>query len=306
MIVEPAAGMTDANCLASGERRGKRRNMKAYLFTGLLLICSSSHTLAASGNECAILLHGMGRTSLSLGLIESALEDSGYHVWNESYPSLTQTVDAIAAPAIEAGIEYCREHHASRIHFVTHSLGGIIVRYYFQQHELPELGRIVMLAPPNRGSEVTDEMKDGFLYRTFMGPAGQVLGTDAESLPNTLQPIPGEIGIIAGDIDGEPWFLPDIPGEDDGKVAVERTKLPEMKDFLRVDAGHTFIMRHDEVIRQIQYFLANGVFDRQNRSSETPWFEAIPSKSRDNFAALLRKKIDRHRSLFLNNLMRKF
>ena len=96
-----------------------------------------------------------------------------------------------------------------------------------------------------------------------MGPAGQTLGTDGNSLPNKLKPIAGEIGIIAGEKDGEPWFLPEIPGNDDGKVAVERTKLPEMKDFLLVAAGHTFIMRDDMVIQQILYFIENGMFNRQ-------------------------------------------
>jgi hypothetical protein len=105
-------------------------------------------------------------------------------------------------------------------------------------------------------------MKDDYWYRTIMGPAGQVLGTDENSLPNSLEPIPGEIGIIAGKVDGEPWFLPEIPGDDDGKVAVERTKLAEMRDFLIVEEGHAFIMRNDEVIRQLLYFLRYGRFDK--------------------------------------------
>ena len=225
-----------------------------------LLLLPASLSWAAP-NECVILLHGMGRTAFSLGPIESALEGEGYQVWNHSYPSLTQSVDEVAGPALEAALNFCQEKGAHKVHFVTHSLGGIIVRYYLQDRHIAGLGRIVMLAPPNRGSEVTDQMKDGFFYRTFMGPAGQELGTDSDSLPNRLKPIPGEIGIIAGEKDGASWFLPEIPGEDDGKVAVERTKLAEMKDFLLVEAGHTFIMRDEEVIRQILFFIRNGVFD---------------------------------------------
>lgn len=93
-----------------------------------------------------------------------------------------------------------------------------------------------------------------------MGPAGQELGTDEKSLPNQLKPVQGEIGVIAGEKDGEPWFLPEIPGKDDGKVAVESTKLPEMKDFLLVKSGHTFIMRDEGVIKQILYYLEHGKF----------------------------------------------
>lgn len=244
--------------------------MKLKKYFLLLVLILSSSIVMAEQNQCVILLHGMGRTSLSLGPIENALELRGYHVWNESYPSLTQGVDEIAPLAIESGLEFCHSHQAERVHFVTHSLGGIIVRYYLQDHQIANLGRIVMLAPPNQGSEVTDEMKDGFFYKTFMGPAGQALGTDGNSLPNKLKPIAGEIGIIAGEKDAEPWFLPEIPGDDDGKVAVERTKLPEMKDFILVEAGHTFIMRDDEVIRQVYYFLQNGVFDKIKPSDLAP------------------------------------
>ncbi|MES9990763.1 MAG: alpha/beta hydrolase [Candidatus Thiodiazotropha sp.] len=214
----------------------------------------------AAKTECAILLHGMGRTAFSMGAIEAALVDQGYQVWNESYPGLSKSVEELSVPAIEPGLEYCGGKKAEKIHFVTHSLGGILVRFYLQEHHIAELGRIVMLAPPNRGSEVADEMKDGYWYQTIMGPSGQELGTDEKSLPNRLKPIPGEIGIIAGKVDGEPWFLPEIPGDDDGKVAVERTKLAEMKDFLLVEEGHAFIMRDDEVIRQILHFLRHGEF----------------------------------------------
>lgn len=237
-----------------------KSNIRYLLIVCLLL--NAVLVFADENNECAILLHGMGRTSLSMDPIETALIEEGYHVWNNSYPSLTQSVEEIAAPAIEAGLEFCNSKQASRVSFITHSLGGIIVRYYLQDHQIDNLGRIVMLAPPNKGSEVTDEMKEGFFYKTFMGPAGQSLGTDSNSLPNKLKPIAGEIGIIAGEKNGEPWFLPEIPGGDDGKVAVERTKLPEMKDFLLVQAGHTFIMRNDEVVQQILYFLQNGMFKK--------------------------------------------
>jgi hypothetical protein len=231
----------------------------------IILLWITTFHAHASQAECVILLHGMGRTAFSMNDIEASLKQHHYKVWNESYPSLSQPVEELAGPAIEAGLNYCRSHQALRIHFTTHSLGGILVRYYLQGHRIENLGRIVMLAPPNRGSEVTDQMKDGFFYQTIMGPAAQELGTEESSLPNSLKPIEGEIGIIAGKKEGEPWFLPEIPGDDDGKVAVERTKLAEMKDFLLVNVGHTFIMDDEEVIRQIGYFLRHGVFDRSNR-----------------------------------------
>lgn len=238
--------------------------MRSFLF---ILLLSHLSLALGSQNECVILLHGMGRTSFSLGLIEKALEEQGYQVWNESYPSLTKSVDETAGPAIESGMAFCSGKQSEKVHFVTHSLGAILVRYYLQEHQIDNLGRIVMLAPPNKGSEITDEMKNDFLYQTILGPSGQVLGTDENSLPNRLKPIVGEIGIIAGEKEGESWFLPEIPGDDDGKVAVERTKLPEMKDFLLVKADHMFIMRDDEVIRQVVFFLRYGVFDQSKRET---------------------------------------
>ncbi|MCU7853179.1 MAG: hypothetical protein KZQ80_13305 [Candidatus Thiodiazotropha sp. (ex Monitilora ramsayi)] len=235
--------------------------------TLLFLILLQSSVVQATQSECAILLHGMGRTHFSMGLIKDVLKEQGYHVWSESYPSLTKSVDELTVPTIESGLTYCKNVNAKKIHFITHSLGGIVVRHYLQDHQIPNLGRIVMLAPPNKGSEIADQMKDGFFYRSIMGPAGQVLGTDDKSLPNRLKPIRGEIGIIAGEKEGSSWFLPEIPGEDDGKVAVERTKLAEMKDFLKVKSGHTFIMRDDEVISQVIFFLQNGKFKRNGDSA---------------------------------------
>ena len=117
-----------------------------------------------------------------------------------------------------------------------------------------------MLAPPNQGSELTDHFKDDAWYRWWMGPAGQQLGTDSASLPRSLGPVEVEVGIIAGRDSFEPWFSRLIPGEDDGKVAVERTKLPEMTDFLVVDSNHPFIMSNPTVMEQVRHFLASGRF----------------------------------------------
>lgn len=212
--------------------------------------------------ECVIVLHGMGRTRMSMGLIEDALTEEGYRVWNASYPSRSAPVETLAVDAINKGLAFCRQPLSRKIHFVTHSLGGILIRYYLQDHDINELGRIVMLSPPNQGSEVVDALRDNYFYQAAMGPAGLQIGTGEHSLPNELQPIPGDIGIITGNSTSDPWFSPIIPGDDDGKVSVERAKLDEMDDFLVVENGHTFIMRDDVVIRQIMYFLKNGKFER--------------------------------------------
>ena len=246
-------------------RRNCRRmnvpRIAVIIFWLVLCLPQAQPAYGQTDGECVIVLHGMGRTRLSMGLIEDALTAQGYRVWNASYPSRSAPIETLSVEAINKGLAFCRQPSNRKIHFVTHSLGGILVRYFLQDHNISELGRIVMLSPPNHGSEVVDALHDNFFYQTAMGPAGQQLGTDEHSLPNELQPIPGEIGIIAGNSTSDPWFSPIIPGDDDGKVSVERAKLDEMHDFLVVENGHTFIMRDAAVIRQILHFLKSGLFD---------------------------------------------
>ena len=201
----------------------------------------------AAANDCVVLLHGLGRTQLSMVALEYALERAGYTVWNEGYPSRSATVEQLA-PVVGAAVEACRAHRPAKIHFVTHSMGGILVRQYFRDHTVAEAGRVVMLAPPNRGSAIVDANRERGWFRWFTGPAGQQLGTAADSLPNTLPVPPLEIGIIAGRYDG--------------KVSVDSTRLEGMKAHLVVDSAHTFIMNSPAVIRQVKAFLRDGAFER--------------------------------------------
>jgi triacylglycerol lipase len=212
--------------------------------------------------ECVIILHGLGRTKLAMRKVENELAAEGYTVWNRSYPSTKKPIELLAEEHISKGLQFCRRAQAEKIHFVTHSLGGILVRYYLQDKTIANLDKIVMLSPPNSGSEIADNLKDLKLYQWMMGPAGQQLGTDANSLPNTLRRIEATVGIITGNSTSDPWFSPFIPGEDDGKVSVESARLEEMTDFLVVEAGHTFIMSNRSVLEQIRYFLKKGTFKR--------------------------------------------
>jgi triacylglycerol lipase len=150
---------------------------------------------------------------------------------------------------------------AAKIDFVTHSLGGILVRSYLARHTIPLLGRVVMLAPPNQGSEIVDRLGSFFLFKWINGPAGNELGTDKNSTPNKLGAANFPLGIIAGDrsINWINSLL--IPGRDDGKVSVERTRLAGMSDFIVIHATHPLIMCHPEAIRQTLQFLRTGNFD---------------------------------------------
>ncbi len=221
-----------------------------------------TYSFAETEKECVIVLHGLGRTKNSMNRIENSLAKDGYMVWNESYPSRSESIEKLAVEHIEKGLEFCIKAKAESIHFVTHSLGGIMVRYYLQEHKIDNLGKIVMLSPPNNGSEVADFLKDVYVYKLAMGPAGQQLGTDTESLPKSMSPIEANVGIITGNKTLDPWFSPLIPGADDGKVSVESAKLKEMTGFMVVESSHAFIMKNVQVIDQIKYFLKHGIFNR--------------------------------------------
>lgn len=201
--------------------------------------------------------------------LQFALENGGYDVVNPGYPSTERSIESLSTVVGEA-IADCRYLDAERIHFVTHSLGGILVRVYFQNHQVPEAGRVVMLAPPNHGSEVVDSYKDQWWFQKATGPAGQQLGTGAESLPRRLKPIPLEIGVIAGTKSSDPWFSGLFPADHDGKVSVQSAALPEMKDLLRVETGHTFMMSSPDIIEQVKTFLRTGAFNKLPEDQKKP------------------------------------
>ena len=216
---------------------------------------------AFGAREEVILLHGLCRTSRSMTKMEHALTAAGYQVRNVNYPSRTASIQKLADDAIGKAVSDCQRDGATRIDFVTHSMGGILVRSHLARHPVPMLGRVVMLAPPNQGSEVLDKLDWLFLFKWINGPAGDELGTDENSTSNRLGPANFSAGIIAGDrsINWINSLL--IPGPDDGKVSVERTKLAGMTDHLVIHATHPFIMKNHEAIRQTIQFLRTGSFD---------------------------------------------
>lgn len=210
--------------------------------------------------DAVILLHGLGRSARSLGKMSRGLEKAGFIPHPVDYPSRKTTIEVLAHRHLAPAVAHCRRLGMLRIHMVTHSLGGILARQYLQTRQLPFRSRIVMLSPPNHGSEIVDQFKDNPLFKWIVGPAGRQLGTDPHSLPNRLQPVPVEVGIITGNRSHEPWFSWLFSGPNDGKVSVGRTRLKEMKALLEIPDGHTFIMDNGAVIEQVVYFLQHGRF----------------------------------------------
>jgi pimeloyl-ACP methyl ester carboxylesterase len=216
--------------------------------------------------ELVVLIHGLGRTDLSMLRLEAELTERGYAVVNIDYPSTQHSIERLAMEDLPPQIERCCRDTEKKVHFVTHSMGGIVLRYYLAEHEMSNLGRVVMLSPPNQGSEIADWVAENEILQRILGPSAEQLGTGPESIPNQLGPVDFELGIIAGNRTLNPIFSQMIPGADDGKVSVERAKVEGMNDFLVVPHSHTYIMMSDDVIEQVAYFLAHGEFRHDQES----------------------------------------
>jgi len=210
-------------------------------------------------HESVILLHGLGRTSRAMKKLERELEKD-YFVVNLTYASMRHPIEHLAESAISKSLEQCDPKKP--IHFVTHSLGGILVRQYLSHNTVENLGRTVMLGPPNQGSELSDFFSKSTLFKLVNGPTGGQLGTGTNSIPINLGEVNFELGIIAGNRSFNPLFSKLIDGANDGKVSVNRSKIKGMTDHLVLPVSHTFMMLDPVVIHQVKHFLLDGGFDR--------------------------------------------
>ena len=223
----------------------------------LLLLVGPAHARATA--DQVVLVHGLARSSRSMEPLADFLRAHRLVVHNVDYPSREKGPDELVAYLAEA-VRECCPPGTGRLHFVTHSLGGILVRQLLAQEELPHLGRVVMLAPPNQGSEVIDEWGSWPLFGAVLGPTATELGTAPDSFPNRIGAPRFELGVIAARKSANPIGSLLIPGADDGAVSVERARLEGARDFIVVDATHTFIMRDHTVAEQVLHFLREGRF----------------------------------------------
>ncbi len=209
--------------------------------------------------EQVVLVHGLGRNEKAMLLLENRLTRAGYEVHAVDYPSLSEDPGALVSRVGEQ-VQSCCANNGRPVHFVAHSLGGLISRSYLDRQPLDNLGKVVLIGTPNHGSELVDRFGDLWLFKVIMGPTAEALGTDAKSLPHRIGPPYYPLGIIAGNRSINPLTRPWINGASDGVVAVESTKVKGMADFLEIKTTHAFMRYDPRVADAILHFLDVGTF----------------------------------------------
>ena len=230
---------------------------KLLLAIALLLPQAVFADAKIQDSDCVILLHGVMRDAGSMFFLERDLKNHGFFVVNDGYPSTSASVEELAKSHIPQAIAKCPE--GSTVNFVTHSMGGILVRAFYANPANVRPNRVVMLAPPNHGSEIIDDE----LFAVFggiSGESGAELGTSPQSLPNRLGAVDYPVGIVAGNFSINPIFSDVIPSDDDGAVSVGSTHVEGENDWILIKASHSFIMNNSVARRHVIEFLQNGHF----------------------------------------------
>jgi pimeloyl-ACP methyl ester carboxylesterase len=244
-------------------KRARQLTLFLFLVAGIPHSPALLQSPSRPDREHVILLHGLGRSPRSMAKLAGRLRGRGYAVLNLAYPSRDHSIEYLAEEILHPRVERLLNSRPARIDFITHSMGGIVVRYYLKHHRLEKLGRVVMLAPPNQGSELVDRMKTIPFLEKSLGPAGRELGKDRDSLPLKLGRARFALGVIAGNRSGNLLNSIIIDGPDDGSVSVRSTRLPGMDDFIVLPCSHRSLLKSDEAIEQALHFLEYGSFKRK-------------------------------------------
>ena len=208
--------------------------------------------------ECVIVLHGILRSSKHMASLARFLENQGYRVININYPSTKRDLISLSQETWQQISKQISEEET--INFVGYSMGGLLARVIINQHMIKNLGKVIMIGTPNKGSQIADFLKNNRMYREILGPAGQQLTTDQSKSKNILGKVNYELGIIAGSMGVYPlgWLL--LKGKNDGRVTVENTKIDGMQDHIIVPRPHFYLPYSKQVQRLTLNFLRYGKF----------------------------------------------
>lgn len=205
-----------------------------------------------------MIIHGISPRPMSLAHLQSAIGDAGYDAIAISYPSTRDRIENHALP-IEQLLD--RSTGTTRISFVTHSMGGLVLRHLLSRDgawkRRIRIGRIVQIAPPNRGAAAADMLSGLPPYRWIFGRSGQQLTPAAAA---DIPRLNHRFAVIAGGKGDGEGFNPLLPGDDDGTVRVAETNLPGMADFLLIDDHHTGLLGNPKTYRATVHYLVHGAF----------------------------------------------
>lgn len=226
-----------------------------------LALATPAAALEPPAHAPVVLLHGLARSAASMEPMAQALAAAGHATCRIDYPSRRHGLADLARQHVAPALARCGLAAGEPVLFVTHSMGGLVLRQLALQENAPRIGRVVMLGPPNQGSEIVDRLGHWPMFRWLNGPAGTELGTAPTATPRRLGPARFEVGIIAGTRSINPLLSTLIPGPDDGKLSPQRAQLDGMRDFVVLPVAHPLMMRDPEVQRQTLRFLESGHFD---------------------------------------------
>ncbi len=228
--------------------------------TVLILAGTTGYAEREHDREHVILLHGLAMSSLIMTPLALYLEEQGYIIHNINYPSTSKTIEGIASEYIRPVVESIRNKNEGDIHFVTHSMGGIVARYYLTMYPGSPITSMVMIAPPNRGSTMAEVLKKYKVARWFFGPSLIQLSTGSGSILHSLDPLKIPTGVIAGSASMNPVNSLILKGDDDGTVAVSHTPVKGMRDFVVLPRSHSGILFDKKVYELVMRFLRGGSF----------------------------------------------
>ena len=225
--------------------------------------------------KVVITVHGLGRSRKSMAGIGKYLADNGGFTWiNVTYASTRDTIDAHGMALGQIVNELTG---AEEVNFVAHSLGNLVIRRYLAnrakmppEQQGPPLGRFVMLAPPNQGAQIAEQLHNNKLFQLVFGLSGEQLSGGWNEIEQRLAIPPFQFGIIAGGRGEGGANNPLLSGDDDLVVTVEETRLAGAADFLVVPALHTFIMDDPTVHECTLRFLQHGHFVSEDARQPIP------------------------------------